>query len=118
MANDYFLLRASDYIQCSKENYEKLKTALLDYPTFEVFYQDGMMYLYSDGDCDFDVLEDEGDKDTVVDILKDIVREAGVKFLSFCYAHYCDKPRPGSCGGGEFRIYPDCGIIYPDERYS
>lgn len=113
MANDNFIMRAEDSIKCSQENYDMLVEALKDYSQLEVCYDNGDLYIYSESECTFEFFDNQADWDEVMGGIGNIIKEAGMKYLTFYYASYCDKPRPASCGGGEFRIMPDGRAVFP-----
>jgi len=113
VANDYFMMRAEGAIPCSYENHKRLMDALQDYGALEIYREGDGIYIYSEGDCCFDFFDTDEDRDKVMDIIGEIITEAKLPYLTFCFASYCDKPRPSSCGGGEFRVMPNGGIVFP-----
>lgn len=47
-----------------------------------------------------------------------LIDKAGLPWLGVGFAHFADKPQPGSHGGGRCRIYPDGKLLYPREVWE
>jgi len=121
MANYYRNVTAFEVLRASKRDFEALAKVWepegYDEDGFEkeasglvVIYDkdEKGLYIYSEESGDIERVPAEALKK-----LGEIIEKAGKPFLEFGWADYCDRPRPGSSGGGEFRVYPDGSVKYP-----
>lgn len=110
MSNCYTLVAAEELLACSKSDYQALKKIWepegYDEEGFEL--PSSGLELKMVDDQLFIVSEESGDESCIPDIalkkLGEIIQKAGKEYLEFGYANYCDRPLPGSRGGGSFRI--------------
>jgi hypothetical protein len=107
MANCYFEIIATETIPCSDERFAQLAEALLIHSPDEdgfthemtVTRSDGQLHMYSTEGGEIDLLPQQA-----IEVIVMILKEANLDFWEFGYCYYCDKPRPGSAGGGIRRI--------------
>ena len=119
MSNCYQLVAACIGVPCSPLLYDKLRAAWdtaaeegmddseYEDSGFDIEYSGGEMYMYA---------EDFGNPDAipakVLEVLGEIITNAGLPHLEFGAAYYDDKRRPNSCGGFRFKIHRDGSLEY------
>jgi hypothetical protein len=107
MANCHHEIIARNTIPCSNKRFAQLQAALLihcpdeDGFTHEMtaHWSEGQLHMYSTEGGEIDLLPQQA-----IEVIVMILKEANLDYWEFGYCYYCDKPRPGSAGGGVRRI--------------
>ena len=115
MANSYTIFTAERDIPMTKDDAARLNSLLEDSDAdCEIEWDDaGGYFVSADNGCSN---SDELPYEFLQEFGK-LIGDAGLPFLKVGVAYTCDKWRPGSHGGSEFRIYPDGRLVYPEEIY-
>lgn len=114
MANHYSIVTAEDMIPCSKEDGELLEQILAtDGPDFHGFsaeyYPDakGVFIFAEECGCVEDLPE------SAFEHIAKLLKKSELPYIQFGMAFTCDKVRPNSHGGTNFRINDKGQIIDP-----
>ena len=112
---DYFTHHTSEeFVACSEEQFAKLEELLaLDPPAnepdhgFEIEYANGSAYLFAETNgCTGSLPE------PFLKFFGSLIHAAGLACLEVSFACTCSKMRPGSHGGGAYRIMPNGDVVY------
>jgi len=122
MSNYNTFITAENVLKCSKKDFNALSKIWepkgYDEDGFEL-ESSGLNLSFDAGEKTLYIYSDEGSGDIerlpaeALTKLGQIIEAAGAEYLEFGIAHVCDRPRPGSAGGGAFRVYSDGTVKYP-----
>jgi len=115
MADYYTTIVATESLQCSQEQYERLLEILEDDALTEFFHGFGIEL---DEDSLYITAEDNGDPDALPEqFLQEIgklLQEQGSPYLEFAMSFTCSKLRQDGFGGGYFRITSQGKLVFPE----
>lgn len=126
MSNYYQQITAVDSIECCEADFERLQSALNDdvaerlrelegdhgfefsyEPTGAKSYRRGFLYIYAPDFGNVDIIPE-----AALGVIGEIIAAAGMEYLEFGAASYCDKCCPDSAGGFRFRIHKTGYVEY------
>jgi hypothetical protein len=121
MANCYTIITAEDGIACSAEDYEKLDQLLKGEEDWsesglQLEHDGEELYAYTESFFDSDSLEEAFP--AFLELLGQVIANAGKEFWEWGVAFTCNKQRPGSHGGNLIRIYADGQLVWADQVFS
>src|SRR6266849_5580829 len=119
MADYTTIITAEGSVSCTKDEYEEFKALLYSHAEgeegghgFEAEYLDDGIYLYAPENGFSEFLPRNA-----LEYFGELMKRAGLAYLSFGYAETCSKLHAGSCAGGFFRLLPNGEWVFPDLKW-